>query len=121
MVNAALSVNNADRQGALERSRAVKGKILVRTWCMAAVLVMGIVGVLSPASAQLPVPVFGQHWDLCDEDLYGGVNSPNPEYGAAVTSIAMVLRYYGLPTQPAELHTWFTRSGTLPNDPSLWS
>src|SRR5207248_184920 len=58
---------------------------------------------------------------LCEEDLYGGVNSPNPKYGSAVTAVAMVLRYYGLITDPGELHTWLTRRGVGPGDPGLWS
>jgi hypothetical protein len=74
------------------------------------------------AHAQLPVPVFGQHWDPCADDLSGYSHlSPSPEYGSLVTSIAMVLRYYGLVTDPGELHTWLSRNNFLLSNSDLWN
>ena len=53
-------------------------------------------------AVNLEVPFFSQH--SCGDKLLGPSDGTISEYGCALTSVAMVFSYYGVPTNPCTLN-----------------
>jgi hypothetical protein len=65
----------------------------------------------------MDVPVFGQRWDPWRTDLLGYSSTDTiGDYGCALTSVAMVLKYYGAETDPRDLNNWLKANAGYYND-----
>ena len=70
---------------------------------------------------RLDVPCIRQVWEPWGMTAYAFTSSPIEMSGCALTSLAMVLRYYGLNTDPGELNTWLkNNNGYIGNGAIVW-
>lgn len=74
---------------------------------LAAFIVLPIVGA---ADVQLDVPLYGQRDPVWAEDKLGKCATTLGKEGCAVTSVAMVLKYYGIQTDPKDLNNWLNNT-----------
>lgn len=82
----------------------------------------------SPAEAgtiyeeRLDVPNFRQIWSPWGKEPLGSGKGLIENYGCALTSTAMVLKYYGVDTDPARLNRWLTdNEGYWDRDKIIWT
>ncbi len=62
-------------------------------------------------SYRLDVPCFRQVWEPWHLQDYAFTSSPIEMSGCALTSMSMILKYYGLETDPGELNNWLKNNG----------
>lgn len=94
---------------------------------IAVILILSMLCTLAPITQanepmRLDVPTFVQHFEPWKDQQYG-FGSRTIEYaGCALTCLAMVLKYYGINTDPGELNTWLKNNGGYSGTESInWS
>jgi len=65
----------------------------------------------SSCSNGLKVPLYGQRDDSWAGDQLGSCSTTIGKMGCAITSIAMVFKYYGVDTDPADMNKWLKDNG----------
>jgi hypothetical protein len=68
-------------------------------------------GVYFPFRYELPVPILRQADSRWHDDLLGATPGTLGAEGCAVTSVAMVLNYYGIQTDPQQLNWFLSATG----------
>ncbi|MDD5603867.1 MAG: C39 family peptidase [Eubacteriales bacterium] len=61
--------------------------------------------------ARLDIPFFRQIWEPWGKQPYAYMQSPVEMSGCALTSLSMLLKYYGVDTDPGELNQWLKNNG----------
>ena len=71
------------------------------------------------ADSVLSIPVMGQQQAAWASMNLGTSPASIGSDGCAITAVAMMLRYYGIDTDPGALNTWLTANGGYANDDML--
>ncbi len=87
--------------------------LISRVAAVTAFVILSIGAAVTPkvATAQMNVPAYGQAWSPWGHSGLGTSHLTMASYGCATTSTAMVLRYFGVGTDPGDLNTWLTCNG----------
>ncbi len=86
------------------------GKVLIGIFLVVALCSVFATPIL--ADNRLNVPLYGQRW--YGDATIGDTDSTIADYGCAITSIAMILGYYGMDKEdsnPLEVNEWLTNHG----------
>ncbi|HEX9061689.1 MAG TPA: stalk domain-containing protein [Clostridia bacterium] len=74
------------------------------------------------APMRLNVPTFVQHFEPWKDQKYGFGNRTIEYAGCALTSLSMLLKFYGVDTNPADLNQWLKNNGGFAGSESIsWS
>ena len=87
-----------------------------KVFCLLAILITTASGFcwlnIAIADRQIDVPLFGQRWEPWAGDQLGFCSSDTiGSSGCAITSMAMVFKYYGVNTDPRDLNNWLKQNG----------
>lgn len=78
-------------------------------------VMLALFSTIAAADVRLDVPIFNQNDSAWANDKLGTCSTTLAENGCAITSIAMVFKYYGIQTDPRNMNNWITSKNGFDN------
>lgn len=99
-----------------------KGISIVMTFVLLLLIFSPSINVKAEQDMRLDIPFYRQIWEPWGKQYTGFSNDQIEMTGCALTSFAMLLKYYGVDTDPGRLNDWLKTNGGYQGSSSIiWS